>query len=504
MSVSEPKQTSTGRVIAMPSRVPYPAVFGFGALLCALQLLAGTDPLYAFLVYLFVTATGIAFNTLGGLTTTTGFSLSMVALKIVLISQVAKVVFWQPADSYLEVPVTTILVLLVGIGSMLAGLLLAGDVRTRRAWLAPITDAKELRVGALVCLVIGTISAVVVLRAGLGTTTEGSAGGVVTLATVFVKALPFSIVFATAHTIVRTKGQRSFSPLVFVALAVSVSYALFQSTKQGVFETILYYFLACIAWRFSFRRAQVAAVLISILVGILLVWPMVQALKVASITSSSLSERLELFEEAVSDIKSVDDFLDARDDINELTSYERFEYYGRPVGWLERFSLIEQDDELVASTLDSGEMEWTTVGAALRTLLPTFVDPDKPTKDTGNILGQRIGFLAEEDDDTQVAFGLVAESFAAFTWLGVLIIPAIMMFLFARTIGRLSGTYAFNVWTVYLFGRLQHTFVEQSILAMVRELVIVPILLVTLSAVIRWRVRAGANAQSGLSRVGSS
>lgn len=454
--------------------------------LLLLQLASGTDPVFALLVSVFVILTGVTFNVSGGLTTVTGLGITAVAVKTVIFSQLVKIAFWQPADSYLEAPLHTMAVLDIGLASMLLGIMAAGP-RIRRPWLPSITQPEMLKRGAVVCAIIGGVSALLVARSGIDTNAEQVAtGGILRFAHLFVRALPLSIVFATAYTIEKSKYQRSVSLGVMLTLGAALGYAAVSGTKQGVFETVLYYVLTCLAWRYPLRRKHFAVLGTCAVVGILVVWPVLQALKsVTVLTSVTLSERVELIGEALAEIKSVDDFAETRDDVNQLMSNERFEYYGRPSGWLERFSLIEQNDELVLATLQQGELGWYTIQHALRALVPSYIDPDKPTKDTGNLLGKRIGFLSEQDDETQVAFGLVAESFAAMSWLGVIVFPALFMFLFVHLFGRLTGNIWCNVWAIYLFGRLQHTFVEQSIASFLREMIMLPFVLGTLAFLIR-------------------
>jgi len=184
-------------------------------------------------------------------------------------------------------------------------------------------------------------------------------------------------------------------------------------------------------------------------------------------------------------MRSPQDLFQASDELTQAMSQERFEYYGRPTGWLDRFSLIEPADELVVATIDQGELGWYTPVRALRSLVPSFIDPNKPTVDTGNFFGHRIGYLYEWDDDTQIAFGIIPESFASFSWTGALVIPALLMVFFVHVIGRVSDGLPYNVWTVYLFGRLQHSFVEQSIATMLRELIVLPALIISIAIAVR-------------------
>jgi len=179
------------------------------------------------------------------------------------------------------------------------------------------------------------------------------------------------------------------------------------------------------------------------------------------------------------------EFFETREAVTKAFSQDQFEYYGNPAGWLDRMSLIEPADELIAAAERKGETGWYQPEHAIRALLPATIDPDKPTKDTGNFLGHRVGFLYPWDETTQVAFGLIPESYSSFKWTGVLLIPILLMLLFVHVTSRMADGYVFSVWGVYLFGRFQHSFVEQSLSTMLRELVVLPLLILIVVSAIR-------------------
>jgi hypothetical protein len=457
----------------LPSSISRNALIGFAGLLLIAQLLTGTDPVFAGLIFLFVLLSGAAFNLTGGLSTAVGVAMTMMSFKIVILSQVAKVLFGQPANSYLEEPIVTAAVLVVGLASMVGGLWLAGNWRNNREWLQPVTDARSLFAGTIATLAVGSLCSLLVLRtgvdAGAGEVRTGGGLGVLRLLTV---CTPMATIFATAYTIVRTNHRRSFSGLVAICMFVAIAFAIAGGTKMGFFEPILNYALTSLAWRFRFRRTHAIVLAIVGVLSLAVVWPLMQTLKSAALVRTTFSERVELLEETLSNITSVSDLQETRHEIEEMLGNGKYQYYGRPVGWLERFSLIEQDDELVIATLQSGESGSETLTHGFRALVPSFIDPDKPTVNTGSYLARRCGMLADDDDETQIAFGIIAESFSAYTWLGVLLIPGLLMIAFVNTTGRISGGIYSNVWTVYLCSKLQHTFVEATVSALIQEMML--------------------------------
>jgi hypothetical protein len=478
-------------LVSLPTRIPPLGVLGFASALLLLQLVSRTDPAFALLVFVFVCVSGLSFNVTGGCTTVAGFAIACMGLKTVVLSQIAKLVFWQAADSNLETPKATMLMFIVGFLSMTLGVMLVGP-KKRAAVVRPVSGPRELLAGAITCAVIGSIGALYVLKYGIDTGTEEVArGGMLGLANLCLRALPMSIAFATAYTVTRSDGARSVSLAVVATFTLAFAFASAMGTKQGVFETGLYYFLACVAWRYRFGRGQLLGIGLAMVVGVLVIWPLIQSVKdIAALTTISSSEKIDLMRETLADIHSVDDFLETRDVITEAFTSERFAYYGKPKGWLDRFSMIEPADELVLVTLERGGTGWMSPEHAVRSLLPSFLDPNKPVIDTGNFYGHRIGYLTPFDEYTQVSFGILPESFATFSWTGVLVIPAFLLMIFVLVTERLSEGYLFNIWTVCLFGRFQHHFVEESMSTMLRELMLIPMLFVMVAVIIRFATAA--------------
>ena len=83
-------------------------LFVAALLLLVLQLLSGTGPVYALLVFALLAVSYAAVSWAGGLETLFGIAIAYLLLQNVLISQIAKVYFWEAADSGLRQPVTTL------------------------------------------------------------------------------------------------------------------------------------------------------------------------------------------------------------------------------------------------------------------------------------------------------------------------------------------------------------------------------------------------------------
>jgi hypothetical protein len=154
-----------------------------------------------------------------------------------------------------------------------------------------------------------------------------------------------------------------------------------------------------------------------------------------------------------------------------------FQYYNSSMGLLDRFSLIVQVDRLILSTITNGPLEWTTIVHGFKMLPPRFLYSEKPVYNSANILGHRISAIGAEDDSTQISFGLIAEAYISFEWIGVILIPFVLTLIFFTVYKKITGGVRRNIWSIFLFGYFQHIFVETTIASMMIFLVHFPLLL---------------------------
>jgi hypothetical protein len=206
------------------------------------------------------------------------------------------------------------------------------------------------------------------------------------------------------------------------------------------------------------------------------------------VRSEFAQENFDRILELISDqFSSIGSIKDASSSVYAITADNyRFLYYGRPTGYLDRVSLIEEVDELVNVTLQEGTLGWETITRGFEMVLPRFIYPQKPIYNTANILGRRAGYLAPEDYTTQVSFGFIAESFAAFSWIGVILIPFVLMMGFFVVYKGMVGSIEENIWAIALFGILQHSFVEATIASMILQITQGALILVASYVVVNW------------------
>jgi hypothetical protein len=142
---------------------------------------------------------------------------------------------------------------------------------------------------------------------------------------------------------------------------------------------------------------------------------------------------------------------------------DAFNYYAKPIGLVERLSLIKMVDLLITATLEQGTLGWETVTHGFKMMVPRAIYPNKPVWNTGQLLAHKVGMLAEDDESTQVSFGFVADGFSAFGWWGAWLIPFFGCLVFFLVYQFLVGPLERNLWGIYFAVQLQHAFTEATI-----------------------------------------
>lgn len=461
--------------ISLPTKFRLTIPLAAAAVLFAVQLMSGTDLVFSTLIFLYILLLLLSVNNVRGLATLSGFCIAMMGIKIVVISQIAKLIFWQPADSLLEVPDVTAGVLLVSMVGIFAATVIARHIRFRNEVLKPVLDPKALKRIWAASYIFGVITYIAVQLYGIDELTERVlAGGIVGFLRQFTFVYSLSVVAATAYTIVSSNRCRSFGLITAISIITQLIGGILATSKIAISEPFVMYLLTCIAFRFPFKWKHLGGAALAAILLVSVLYPLAQIGRSYARTSDFSYNVSALMEVAN---KGQDDWKTQLENFNNEADAQ-FQYYGKDMGILDRFSLIEQADELVAATLATGASGWLTIEHGFKLMVPHFLYPDKPLYNSANFLGHRIGIIGEEDETTQITFGLVAESFSAFEWAGAAIIPFVLNLLFFVIYKKLVGDIFYNIWAVWLFGIFQHAFVETTIATMLNYLIRFPVLLI--------------------------
>ena len=183
---------------------------------------------------------GTTFNFCGGLNTVFGWLLSLLAFRQVVLSQMVKVLFWQPADLNLASPIETSQVYAIGMGMICLSSLLIYKLNLNRLSLVkPHSPNIDSRLSTAV-FVIGLVSSFLAERRE----------NVPLVLTPWLNALSYvgslmllGLIFEVQCTLTQTKGKTLLSLKSFLMLCFLFGRGLFGASKQLMFEPLFSIFL---------------------------------------------------------------------------------------------------------------------------------------------------------------------------------------------------------------------------------------------------------------------
>jgi hypothetical protein len=459
---------------------------GFAVALFALQVASGTNPLFAELVFIFTLLLAFTVNLLGGLHTVAGFCVAVFGLKTVVVSQVGKVAYWEPAHLELAEPVTTLLVLVCGLAGITVAGVLTRSFTVKRPVLTAFQDEPTLRVAAWLTCGIGLMSLLGMIAMGAedGMIRVGGVAGILRQLSFTMK---LAVVFSTAHTLVRSGGRQAFGRLNCAAMGAMFLFGLLTAGKQMMFEPPLLFAVTAVAFGYTFRPVHFAALLALGVLAQAVLFPFAQVAR-NFVRGYGLVQSVELtagFIGALARTGQPLAQLHAAIEVDENSSQEGLTYFHGENRMLERFSMVKAVDILVTETLRDGISGWETISHGFRMLVPRILNPSKPAINTGNFLGHKAKMLGDNDEGTQVSFGFIADSFSAFKWWGAFLVPCVLLTAFILVYRTLTGPLERNVWCAFLMCDFQHSFTEHPIASMLISLVLAPLVYYALSQLIR-------------------
>ncbi len=225
------------------------------------QLVCGTGLYYTAMMAVTLFSIGIAYNMLGGISTMTGLAFALLALRLVVISQIAKILVFQSAEKYMVNPTLTVSVYAVFFATTVVGVFIYQGVRV------PLPHPKEPGSSAqsmilyAVALPLGIIGTIIFnlnnVTYSYKQATEYNKAHSIGLA--MSELLLFSIVVAIDHRIRKTGGRHSFSFAVFIPWLVGTLSGVINTQREAILAPTIVYFISCYFRGYLPRRRHYVA-----------------------------------------------------------------------------------------------------------------------------------------------------------------------------------------------------------------------------------------------------
>lgn len=398
-------------------------VFFATALLVA-QLLTGTHPLFAICIFAYTLLAGIAFNVGGGLYTFTGSFIAFQSLEVILISQVAKVILWQPADSYLQAPLHTAAIYVVGMAAECAAVIVCAKYRRKEPIFDSRKDESRMMEMSIAASLMGMVSSFLLFTFGVDSMGAMSQGSIWAYLNQMQYFLPLGVMLGTAYLIRKSNGRRSARWWTILPLTYMSFLGIALNSKQAIFTPAFTWFIVCAVYSYKFSKSQIFGMAAYLVFGAYIIFPVVQYSR-AYVREGNLIRRAQLVYEFTTDnglIAIRNAYINQEELQAESSDDHFFFYYGRDMQLLDRFSLIETEDAVVNYTERVGLYGLEPFEDEAISMIPRFVLPSKDDYlhvGLPNVLGRATGMLGAGDEQTFISFSMFATTYFMAGWGGV-------------------------------------------------------------------------------------
>lgn len=445
----------------------FPILISSATLLLVGQILVGTSIYFACTVYITLVVVLVTLRLIG-LSTIAGILIAYLAFRYLVVSQIVKTLLGQPGDSNLGAPDTTITILLIGICSLCAAALLVRLLMGERKFISVSPSPEVLAHVRNISFGFGGLFLLVIVVTGTTQSAAGEVGGIRAVASQFANIIFLAVLAETWRVLTISQGKRSISSMLLTMLCLLTIMGFVFNSKKGMADALLMYLIASASYRRHLTRAQVGVVICAFIGGITIAYPSVQMLRSQRGTSSVVSFQLaeDFFYRVLTEPQSVVAEWESLESTPDLSLYaEGIKYLGSHDALLERFMLIANTDVIVAAVNQDGPYGMKLVTMGLDMMLPTFLDPDKPRDDTGDVLAWHYG-LREWGLFGYPTVGMFADSYAALKWAGVTIFPFFIGLIFFIEIQIPGRWIRGNFIGAYFVFEHFHLFGENTIAAL--------------------------------------
>jgi hypothetical protein len=438
------------------------------------QLLTGTAVAVASLL-----SVAILFGTLsifagGGLASAFGCLNAILIGKFLLVGVAIKIALLEPADTSLNAPRTTALVMALGFIGIFVGTLVQAHLPCphRLSINRALSDRVLLSLSIVVFAVgyAGYFAGLIPSARGEGVQTGGWLG----IARSLGSLMSFSIVPPMLY-LWRIRSRLWMThPAVLGLLAWSSLVGIFSTAKQDAMEPLVFYMLVGFL-RYGWRDLRLwSLVSVGLMYYAVIVFPYSQYVRFNGGRQGTLEQRAHVTKDTFMRIASDQSF---RATVADRAS-QGSSYLGPGLSSFSRLAMIGEADRLIAATEGQRSFTgWETITWGFKLATPSFVYPNKPIVEAGNYLAHIVGEVHSSDTETQVSYGIMANLYNAFSLSGVLIGTPIFFAGFYYWVRIFLGDArwesmptASTLWFLWLIASYQHSIVESSVAGLIASL----------------------------------
>lgn len=423
-------------------RVPIPERFNLRpALLFTLfvflgQQAAGTDIVFSLLTVAYIALFVTGFNQAGGLLYPSGGFIFFNGLLTAIFGLVYKIFLFEPGEKTLMNGNKTMLVYCGGMLSMAVAAGLNRRLRPKHGLLGTLPTDSRMNHIALAYLLFG-----IFLSFFSFSSEEGSVGSALRQINHFI---PMAVVMGATYKYHRTGGRKGANWIVYAAGLIILAEGLLSFSKEGFFLGPLTWVITVLALGYSFTLRQIAAYALGAFLVVYYLVPYSQYVR--GFRATTASENLAVATKYLSNLSETRELYLASRENHDITGEPHF--YSTPQGFFDRLTMLAFDDDLINYTDEGNVFGLLPTVYSYANIVPHFIWKEKPVFSYGNVYAREIGALPDEDVTTGISFSPTGDAYHQATWLGVLVVWPVVVFLFFLVTDSLTGSTRQAPWAL--------------------------------------------------------
>jgi hypothetical protein len=448
--------------------------------LVAGELFSGTQLEFVAMMAGTIVCIAMTFNLLGGIRTISGIAFTGFALCTIVISQFAKVLFFEAADKNLEAPNLTIKVYLVFYFCLMMGTFVYGRLRVRLLKPMEPRSAAQGELLYTVSLVVGLFASGLYAYYDAASESGGQETGGHSVGVALSGLLLFSLVLAVQSRVRETDGRHSFGFKAFIPWVAMVTLGLIRTSRGSVLLPSIIYLVTCYTSGYRFQKRHYFVGTAGLILFLAFVSPLEIYTRI-NMRGGDLSSRAR---NAIVLIRTRPSW----EVIRELNSGgaqagSREEYYDRSGTFvLSRLSAIRADSNMISATSTGFHYGFYALQIDALHSIPHILYKNKPQEDADWYLGRVTGVNPDVVENEEVMITAISDSYGAFSWLGVVVVGGLVFpfcFILYDSLFDLR-----KPWGVVALSSFAFSFAEVNMGGMLQILFRTPIAIIALSYVV--------------------
>lgn len=364
----------------------------------------------------------------------------------VLVALYAKTLLGQPLDSHLSAPELSFLVLLICVGALSIAAFLVRRIHIGSALFTGTSDLRFLVFLSWVCFGLGTFFWI------FNRWLQGPEGSGVGGLAVFRDLLVMAVIARTAMLLLRGDCRWNMDVRLAFMIMAAMLMGFLDNQKTAVALPVAGHFLTVLFFRHGLPWRSMALAAAGAIFFVALLSPVIHALRAMGQQQLGLSERIEFvvqhLKQLAADPTSREQLAEAAAAPFEHGYYAYFGDGGKGQMLLGRFASVQQIDPVIAAVGRSRPLGGEAVWPALARMVPSFINPGKPEyiEAYHTLVHYRLIHPAGGKFPT---LPLAGQSYAAYGWPGVVLIPFFTFLVFFLVLKKLGWNLHQNIYAIF-------------------------------------------------------